>query len=151
MVQQIPQQSITIQLTHDLVKFVQYTLGAGEAIRGFPVIWHATVGVGPGLASVLNVMLQPRVEYYVNTPSPLMQTESAPVAIPGVTSIAPVVVNIPTVPSYPGLARLRITAQAGGMPILIHSIKGPSFEFNSWFYIIERESAILVALTLPKQ
>jgi hypothetical protein len=138
-------------LTHDLVKFAQYTLGYWEAIRGFPVTWHAAVGVGPGLASVLNVILQPRFEYYINTPSPFMYTESAPVAIPGITSIAPVVVDILTVPSYPGLARLHITAQAGGIPVLIHSIKGSSYEFDTWFYIIERESAILIALTLPKQ
>lgn len=148
---QIPQQSITIQLTHDPVVFAQYPLGYWEGIRGVPVTCHVAVGVGPGLTTMLNVVLQPRFDYYINTASPLMQTEFAPVAIPGVTSIAPVVVDILATPSYPGLARLRLTAQAGGLPILIHSTKGSSYEFDIWFYIIEREAAILVALTLPKQ
>jgi len=150
MVQQTPQQSITIQLTHDLVQIAGYSLGYWEGFRGGLIQCQVTVGVGPGLASVLNVTLEPTLGCYINTQSPFMNSSLAPVTIPGVASISPISVNIPVQPLYPGLGVLRITAKAGGVRIPIHSVRGVSFAFNTWFYIVEREAVVQVALNLAE-
>lgn len=150
MVQPATAQSITIQLGHDLVQIGPYKLSYWEAVRGVPMTFHATVGVGLGLASILHVSLQPRIDYYLNTPSPFMGSDLAAVDIPAILSVSSQAVPILTTPIYPGLVRLRITAKVGGAQIQMHSVRGTGYEFDNWFYVIEKEAAFLLALAWPK-
>lgn len=153
MAQQTPQQSITVQLTHDLVVIGDYTLNYWEGVRGKLIQCRATVGIGPGLASILNVTLEPTCLYYLNTQSPFMHTMHsgvAPVTIPAVTSLQPIVVPFTVYFVYPGLVVLRITAKAGGTPVPIHSMRGVANEFDAYFYVVEREAAIQTAVDLGK-
>ena len=77
-----------------------------------------------------------------------MYTNIEPVSIPNVTSLLPAVRSLAATPVYPGLVKLQITATADDKPVAITSLSGTSYESDTWLYVIERESAILIAIAM---
>ena len=146
MVQQSPPNAITVQLSHDIVSLGDYNMAPWEGVRGLALTIRATVGVGPGLASVQNVSLQAKWESYLHSSVPMMFQDLGQVPVLAVTSLAPVPAASTALPSYPGLAQLRITASANGTPIQIHSPRGVGNDVVMWFYIVEKEAALSLAL-----